>query len=68
VTKVTPPNAATKGDGLSQAEVAAIEEWPQGPGGMPLGVQGSGNQWEITVDFLDRDALDMMVAPAQDAR
>jgi hypothetical protein len=33
VTKVTPPNAATKGDGLSQAEVAAIEESPQRPGG-----------------------------------
>jgi len=68
VTKVTPPNAATKGDGLSQAEVAAIEESPQRPGGMPLGVQGSGNQWEITVDFLYRDALDMMAALAQDAR
>jgi hypothetical protein len=68
VSKVTPPNAATKGDGLSQAEVAAIEESPQRPGGVPLGVQGSGNQWEIIVDFLYRDALDMMVALAQDAQ
>jgi hypothetical protein len=68
VSKVTPPNAPTKGDGLSQAEVAAIEESPQRPGGVTLGVQGTGNQWEIIVDFLYRDALDMMMALAQDAQ
>ncbi len=68
VTKVTPPSASTKGDGLSQAEVAAIEESPQRPGGVTLGVQGTGNQWNIIVDFLYRDALDMMLALAQDAR
>jgi len=67
VIKVTPPNAATKGDGLSQADVAAIEELPQRPGGVTLGVQGTGNQWDIIVDFLYRDALDVMVALAQDA-
>lgn len=68
VTKVTPPNAATKGDGLSQAEVAAIEESPQRPSGVTLGVQGTGNQWKIIVDFLYRDALDMMLALAQDVQ
>ncbi len=67
IKKVVSPNAATKGDGLTQAEVAAIEESPQRPGGIPLGVQGSGNQWEIIVDFFYRDALDMMVALAQDS-
>ena len=35
---------------------------------MTPGVQGAGNQWEIIVDFLYRDALDMMVALAQDAQ
>ncbi len=66
IRKVVSAHAATKGDGLTQAEVAAIEESPQRPSGIPLGVQGSGNQWEITVDFLYRDALDMMVGLAQD--
>jgi hypothetical protein len=68
VTKVTPPSAATKVDGLSQAEVAAIEESAQRPVGVTLGVQGAGHQWEIIVDFLYRDGLDMMVALAQDAQ
>jgi hypothetical protein len=68
ITKVTSPKAAMKGDGLTQAELAAIEESPQRPGGIPLGVQGSGNQWEIIVDYFYRDALDMMVALAQDAQ
>lgn len=68
VTKVTPPNAATKGDGLSQAEVSAIEESLQRPGGVTLGVQGGGTTWEIVVDFLYRDALDMMVALGEDAQ
>jgi hypothetical protein len=54
------------GDGLSQAEVTDIEESLQRPGGYPLGVQGSGNHWEIIVDFLYRDALDMMVGLAHD--
>src|SRR5712691_9147643 len=67
ITKVLSPNAATKGDGLTQAEVAAIEESVQRPGGVPVGVQGSGKQWEIVVDFLYRDALDMMVGLAHDA-
>jgi hypothetical protein len=67
VTKVTRPSTVTKGDGLSEAEVVAIEESPRRPGGVNLGVQGSGNQWEIIVDFLYRDALEMMVALAQDA-
>ena len=66
IKKVLSTNATTSGDGLTQAEVAAIEESPQRPGGIPLGVQGSGNQWEITVDFLYRDALDMMVGLARD--
>lgn len=66
IKKVLSPNAATKGDGLTQAEVEAIEESPQRPGGIPLGVQGSGNQWEIIVDLFYRDALDMMVGLAQD--
>lgn len=64
---MTSPNAPTKGDGLSQAEVAALEESPQRPRGVTLGVQGTGHQWEIVVDFLYRDALDMMMALAQDA-
>lgn len=59
-------NAATPGDGLTQAEVAAIEESAQRQGDNTLGVQGSGNQWEIIVDFLYRDALDMMVDLAHD--
>ena len=67
INKMLSPRAATQGDGLTQAEVAAIEESPQRPGGIPLGVQGSGNQWEIIVDFFYRDALDMMVALAHDA-
>ncbi len=54
------------GDGLTQAEVTALEESPQRPGGIPPGVQGSGNQWEIIVDFLYRDVLDMMVGLAHD--
>jgi hypothetical protein len=66
ITKVSSTNAATWGDGLTQAEVAAIEESPQRPAGITLGVQGSGNQWEIIVDFLYRDALDMMVGLAHD--
>jgi hypothetical protein len=57
---------STKGDGLMQGEVAAIEESPQRPDGITLGVQGSVNQWEIIVDFLYRDALDMMVGLAHD--
>lgn len=63
IKKVVSPN----GDGLTQSEVAAIEESPQRSGGMPLGVQGSGDQWEIIVDFFYRDALDMMVGLANDA-
>lgn len=66
INKVLSTNAATPGDGLTQAEVTAIEESPQRPGGILLGVQGSGNQWEIIVDFLYRDALDMMVSLAHD--
>src|SRR6266850_562270 len=58
IKKVLSTNATTPGDGLTQAEVTAIEESPQRPDGMPLGVQGSGNQWEIIVDFFYRDALD----------
>jgi hypothetical protein len=54
------------GDGLTQAEVTDMEESLQRPGGYPFGVQGSGNQWEIIVDFLYRDALDMMVGLAHD--
>lgn len=66
IKKVSSMNATTPGDGLTQAEVAAIEEWPQRPNGVTPGVQGSGNQWEIIVDFLYRDALDMMVDLAHD--
>jgi len=67
IKKILSLNAPTQGDGLTQAEVEAIEESPQRPGGVTLGVQGSGNQWEITVDFFYRDALDMMVGLASDA-
>lgn len=66
IKKVLSKNAATPGGGLTQAEVTAIEESPQRPGGISLGVQGSGNRWEIIVDFLYRDALDMMVGLAHD--
>jgi hypothetical protein len=66
ISKVQSPNAATPGDGLTQAEVAAIEESQQRPGAIPLGVQGSGNQWKIIVDYFYRDALDMMVGLAHD--
>jgi hypothetical protein len=68
INKMLSRGAATMGDGLTQAELAAIEESPQRPGGIPLGVQGSGNQWEITVDYFYRDALDMMVALANDTQ
>lgn len=68
VIKVTHPNAATKGDGLSRAEVAAIEESPQRPDGVTLGLRGTGSQCEIIVDFLYRDALDMMLALAKDGQ
>ncbi|MGH8525415.1 MAG: hypothetical protein ACREXY_14790 [Gammaproteobacteria bacterium] len=67
IKKVLSTKAATPGDGLTQAEVAAIEDSPQRPGGITLGVQGSGNQWDIIVDFLYRDALDTMVGLAHDA-
>lgn len=63
---ILPANTATPGDGLTQAQVTAIEESPQRPCGISLGVQGSGNQWEIIVDFLYRDALDMIVDLAHD--
>jgi hypothetical protein len=63
IKKVVSPN----GNGLTQAQVTAIEESPQRPDGILLGVQGSGNKWEIIVDFLYRDALDMMVGLAHDA-
>jgi hypothetical protein len=66
IKKVLSTNAATPGDGLTQPEVTAIEESPQRPHGIPLGVQGSGNRWEIVVDFLYRDALDMRVGLAHD--
>jgi hypothetical protein len=62
IKKVTSPN----GDGLTQAELAVVEESPQRPAGVTAGVQGSGNQWEIIVDFLYRDALDIMFNLAQD--
>jgi hypothetical protein len=58
---------SSNGDGLSQTEVAAVEESPQRPSGVTLGVRGSGNHWTITVDYLYRDALDMMVSLAQNA-
>jgi hypothetical protein len=67
IKKVLSSHAATQGDGLMQAEVATIEEASQRPGWVAPGVQGSGNRWEIIVDFLYRDALDMMVSLAQDA-
>jgi hypothetical protein len=67
IKKVLSTNAATLGGGLTQAEITAIEESPQRPGGITLGVQGSGHQWEIIVDFLYRDALDMMVGLAHDS-
>lgn len=54
------------GDGLTQDEVAAIEESPQRPV-TSLGVRGSGSQWEIIVELLYRDALDMMVGLAHDS-
>lgn len=54
-------------DGLTAAQLAAIEESPQRPDGVSLGVSGSGNVWEIIVDFLYRDLLDMMVSLAADA-
>ena len=66
IKKILSTNAATQGDGLTQSEVTAIEESPQRPVGIPLGVQGSGNKWEIFVDFLYRDALDMIVGLAND--
>ena len=66
IKKVLSRNAATPGDSLTQAEVTALEESPQRPSGVTLGVQGSGNQWEIIVDFFYRDALDMMVGLAHD--
>lgn len=66
IKKVLSKNAATPGDGLTQAEVAAIEELPQRPPAITLGVQGSGNRWEIIVDFLYRDVLDSMIGLAHD--
>lgn len=59
-------NSATPGDGLTQSEVTDIEELSLRPDGIPLGVQRSGNKWEIVVDFLYRDALDMIVSLAND--
>ena len=67
IKRTTPRNVTTAGDGLTQTEVAAIEESLQRPEGIGLGVQGGGRQWDITVDFLYRDILDMMVALAEDA-
>jgi len=64
IKKAVSTYAATPGDGLTQDEVAAIEESPQRP--VAPGVQGSGNQWKIIVDYFYRDALDMMVALAHD--
>ena len=58
-------NIARPGDGLTQAEVEAIEESPRRPNSIPLGVQGSDNKWEIIVDYLYRDVLDMMVGLAE---
>ena len=66
ITKFLSSSAATPRDGLTQAEISAIEESPQRPGGIRLGVQGSGNRWEVIVDFLYRDVLDMMVGLAND--
>jgi hypothetical protein len=67
IKKVLSTSAVTRGDGLTQAEVTAIEESSQLSHGYTPGVQGSGNKWEIIADFLYRDALDMMVALAQDS-
>jgi hypothetical protein len=67
ITKVLSKNATTPGDGLAQAEVTAIEESPDRPDTIHLGVQGSGKRWKIVVDFLYRDALDMMVGLAHDS-
>jgi hypothetical protein len=67
INKALSKNATTPGDGLTADEVTAIEESPQRPRRVTLGVQGSGNQWKIIVDFLYRDSLDMMVSLAQDA-
>jgi len=66
IKKAPSMNAATPGDGLTQDEVTAIEESLQRPSWVRLGVNGSGSQWEIIVDFLYRDALDMMVGLAHD--
>ena len=66
ISRAPSPSAVTLSDGLTQADVKDIEESPQRPGGIPIGVQGSGNQWEIIVDFLYRDTLDMMVDLAND--
>jgi hypothetical protein len=66
IKRVASANPATPGDGLTPPQLAAIEEAHQRPGRVPFGVQGSGNQWEIVVDCLYRDALDMMVSLAQD--
>jgi hypothetical protein len=66
IKKILSSNASTPGDGLTQAEVDAIEESPQRPGDIPLGVQGSHGRWEIAVDYFYRDALDMMVSLAHD--
>ena len=54
-------------DGLSQNRLTEIEESLQRPPGVDLGVRRAGNQWEIVVDFLYRDALDMMVSLGSDA-
>lgn len=66
IQRVSSTRSVTPGDGLTQTEVVAIEESPQRPAGVALGVQGSGNQWKIIVDFLYRDVLDMMVSLAND--
>jgi hypothetical protein len=67
ISRLSSPNAATPGDGITAAELTAIEESPQRPGNIPAGVQGADPNWQIIVDLLYRDALDMMVALAQDA-
>jgi len=54
-------------DGLSQNRLTEIEESSQRPPGVDLGVRGADNRWEIVVDFLYRDALDMTVSLASDA-
>jgi hypothetical protein len=66
IVKLTSKHGVAPLDGLSQAQVTAIEESPQRPDGATLGVQSSGTQWKIIVDLLYRDALDMMVGLAQD--